>query len=198
MFWNKIAGVYDLFENIYNRKVFRETGIRVAALVEKEDQVLECACGTGAISLAVAKKGAALIATDYAEGMLKQARKKLAAYKNVKVAAADITALGYPDAVFDKVIAGNVIHLLPDPKAAMEELQRVCKPGGILIIPTYINNAAKESRLAVGVLQKLGAGFKRQFDRDSYEQFFARLGYDHVQFDVVDGRMPCDIAIIQL
>jgi len=198
MFWNKIAWVYDLFENIYNRKVFSEIGHRVASYIEPADQVLECACGTGAISVAVAAKAAHLTATDYAEGMLKQARKKLSAFGNVTVETADITALSYPDHAFDKVVAGNVIHLLPDPKAAMAELVRVCRPGGMLIIPTYINDSKEQSRLAVRFLEKLGASFKRQFDKASYEAFFADLGFADVRYDVVDGRMPCDIAVIRI
>ena len=43
------------------------------------------------------------------------------------------------DGQFDKVIAANVIHLLDEPFKALAELDRVCKPGGQIIIPTYIN-----------------------------------------------------------
>ena len=51
MFWNKIAGLYDLFENIYNKKVYTGTGKKVAEYINAQDEVLECACGTGAISI---------------------------------------------------------------------------------------------------------------------------------------------------
>ncbi len=44
-----------------------------------------------------------------------------------------------PDESFDVVIAANVIHLLDDPYKALSELDRVCRPGGKLIIPTYVN-----------------------------------------------------------
>ena len=43
------------------------------------------------------------------------------------------------DGLFDKVIAANVIHLLDEPLKALAALDRVCKPGGQIIIPTYIN-----------------------------------------------------------
>ena len=56
MFWNKIAGLYDLFENIYNKKVYTGTGKKVAEYINSEDEVLECACGTGAISIYIAEK----------------------------------------------------------------------------------------------------------------------------------------------
>lgn len=77
MFWNKIAPVYDFFEEIYNKKVYLNTGKTVAAYIKKTDDVLECACGTGAISVWIAKKCKTLVATDLAKGMLKRAAKKM-------------------------------------------------------------------------------------------------------------------------
>ena len=70
MFWNKIAGLYDLFENIYNKKVYTGTGKKVAEYINSEDEVLECACGTGAISIYIAEKCKNLIATDFADSNL--------------------------------------------------------------------------------------------------------------------------------
>ncbi len=54
MFWDKVSGLYDLFENIYNRKVYTGTGKKVAKYIDSQDEVLECACGTGAISIYIA------------------------------------------------------------------------------------------------------------------------------------------------
>ena len=102
----------------------------------------------------------------------------------------------FADDSFDKVVAGNVIHLLPNPQTALKELERVCKPGGKLIIPTYINNSADSSRAAVRFLEAIGAKFNRQFDRKTYRDFFAEMGYSDVKYYIVNGRMPCDIAII--
>ena len=65
MFWNKIAGLYDLFENIYNKKVYTGTGKKVAEYINSEGEVLECVCGTGAISIYIAEKWKNLIATDF-------------------------------------------------------------------------------------------------------------------------------------
>ena len=47
MFWDKVAGVYDIFVNIINRKTHRRLKEIVSDLVEPDDTVLECACGTG-------------------------------------------------------------------------------------------------------------------------------------------------------
>ena len=196
MFWNKISPVYDLFENVYNRKVYKGTGIKVAEFIDKNDSVLECACGTGAITEEIAKKCRQVLATDFAEGMLKRASKKCRKYGNVSFRQEDITDIKSADSSFDKAVAGNVIHLLPEPEKALNELLRVVRPGGKVIIPTYINMARDSSGFAVKFIEKLGAEFKRQFDIDSYKKFFEDKGFKDVEFYVVDGRMPCAIAVI--
>ena len=196
MFWDKISPLYDLFENVYNRKVYNGTGEKVAELIESDDKVLECACGTGAISTYIAAKCKSLIATDFSDGMLKQASKKCRKYQNVTFQKADITKMVFADMSFDKVVAGNVIHLLPEPEKALNELERVVKSGGKIIIPTYINMSKGTGKAAVKFIALLGAKFKRQFDFDSYKQFFADKGYSSVEYNIVDGRMPCAIAVI--
>lgn len=196
MFWNKISPVYDLFENVYNRKVYKGTGIKVAEFIDKNDSVLECACGTGAITEEIAKKCRQVLATDFAEGMLKRASKKCRKYANTSFRQEDITDIKCEDESFDKVVAGNVIHLLPEPEKALNELLRVVRPGGKVIIPTYINMTGDSSGFAVKFIEKLGAEFKRQFDIDSYKKFFEDKGFKDVDFYVVDGRMPCAIAVI--
>jgi len=198
MFWDSVSGIYDLFENTYNKSVYQATGAAVARYIKTTDTVLECACGTGAISVYIAPVCEKLVASDYSAGMLKQAEKKLKKYSNVEFRREDITAIKAEDNSFDAVVAGNVIHLLPDPQAAMKELTRVCKDGGRLIIPTYINGDEGTSKLTVQLLGKAGAGFKRQFDADSYEQFFSGMGYDDVRHEIVRGRMSCDIAVIEI
>ena len=196
MFWDKISPLYDLFENVYNHKVYSGTGKRVADFIESTDEVLECACGTGAISFFIAQKCKKLVATDFSSGMLKQASRKCRAYKNVSFKKVDITNIKYRDSKFDKVVAGNVIHLLPDPGKALAELWRVVIPGGKIIIPTYINMSKESAGLAVKFVTLLGADFKQQFDLESYKKFFEELGYEGVEYTVVDGRMPCAIAVI--
>ena len=50
--------------------------------------------------------------------------------------------------------------------------------------------------VAVKFITLLGADFKRQFDLESYRKFFSDMGYSEVEYHVVDGRMPCAIAVI--
>ena len=197
MFWDKISPLYDLFENVYNHKVYTGTGKKVAEFIDPTDVVLECACGTGAITQYIAPKCKYIYATDFSDGMLKQTAKKCKTFNNIKIQKADILSLEFKDQTFDKVVAGNVIHLLSAPDKALKELERVTKPGGKIIIPTYINGSKGTSLLAVKFIELLGAKFNRQFDLNSYKEFFKNMGYENVSYYVVDGRMPCAIAVIE-
>ena len=107
-----------------------------------------------------------------------------------------MTGLKCRDNRFDSVVAGNVIHLLEDPRGALKELERVCKTGGKIIIPTFINASDGVNKKAVCLLELAGADFKRQYDIRSYKKFFKDAGYENVSYSVVDGRMPCAIAVI--
>ena len=198
MFWDNVSGLYDLFETIYNGKVYRGLGRKVAEEIAPDDVVLECACGTGAISSYIAPKCRKLVATDFSVGMLRQTAKNCRAYDNVKIRRADMTHLKCRDNRFDKVVAGNVIHLLDNPRAALKELVRVCKPGGKIIVPTYINASAGVNRKAVRLLELAGADFKRQYDLQSYQKFFEDAGYGNIAYFVVEGRMPCAVGVITI
>ncbi len=79
------------------------------------------------------------------------------------------------------------------------ESDNVCKPGGKIIIPTYMNkdNSGKTSGFAKTV-GKAGADFKRQFTLETYKDFFKELGYSDAEFVMCEGRIPCAVAVIHL
>ena len=85
MFWDRVAGIYDLFGNVYNGKVDRELCRVVASQIGPGDNVLECACGTGMISVHIARK--------------------CRHCTNVEVRHSDILALDFLDKSFDAVVA---------------------------------------------------------------------------------------------
>ena len=198
MFWDNVAGVYDVFVNVINRKTHQKLRRIVSSLIEPDDTVLECACGTGLLSAVIAPKCRQLTATDFSEKMLKKAEKNCRSFRNITYAQADITALSFADGSFDKVVAGNVIHLLDNPVTALRELNRVCKDSGMLIIPTYMNkdDKGKTSGFA-GAVGKAGVDFKRQFTVESYRQFFLDAGYPDVKVSLADGRIPCAAAVMR-
>ena len=192
-----VAGVYDLFADIFNKETHKALIAAVSSRITPYDAVLECACGTGLLTGAIAERCRTLLATDFSANMLKRAKKKYGALPNVTFRQADILHLDEPDGQFDVVIAANVIHLLDEPYKALAELDRVCRSGGTIIVPTYMNRSeqGKTSGFA-STVGKAGADFKRQFTFDTYKQFIAAAGYDDVDYAYCPGRVPCAVAVI--
>ena len=90
-----------------------------------------------------------------------------------------------------------MIHLLDEPLKALGEMNRVCRSGGKLIIPTYLNKDQKGRTSGFAkTVGKAGADFKRQFTLESYRRFFLDAGYDDVKVTLADGRIPCAVAVM--
>ncbi len=74
----------------------------------------------------------------------------------------------------------------------------MCRPGGTLIIPTYMNRD-REGRTSgfAKTVGKAGAEFKCQFTVESYRQFFLDARYQDVQIALAEGRIPCAVAVMK-
>jgi SAM-dependent methyltransferase len=87
--------------------------------------------GRGATVRAALARGCVVTAGDAAPGMVARLR---ADFPTVTVSQVDAHRLEFPDAAFDVVTAGFVIDLLPDPAAALAEVRRVLRPGGVFAL----------------------------------------------------------------
>ena len=142
-------------------------------------EVLECACGTGLLSAGIAQRCKKLIATGFSKKMPPMLQKNA-------------------DNSFDCVVAANVIHLLDAPQEALAELTRVCKSGGRIIISTYMNRSKTgKTGLWIKTIDTIGANFKQQFNMDSYRKFFADAGFTNTTCTLIDGRVPCAVAVLE-
>lgn len=198
MFWDRVAWVYDIFADVINRKANQALCMTVEQWIRPSDEVLECACGTGLLSGVLAGRCKHLTATDFSRNMLRRAKKKCAKYGNITFEPGNILQLRYPDERFDVVVAANVIHLLDEPYKALRELERVCRPGGRIIIPTYMNQTDKGTTNGVSnAIGKAGADFKREFTLDTYKRFFADAGYTDADYTLCRGRIPCAVAVLR-
>ena len=197
MFWDQVAWIYDLFADGLNRKANRALCDAVAQEISSSDEVLECACGTGLLSAPIAARCRSLVATDFSAPMLRLAQKKCCRFKNISFEQADILHLRFPDNRFDAVVAANVLHLLDHPEQALSELNRVCRPGGKLILTTYMNRTGKGKTNAVsGAIGRAGADFKREFTPESYRAFLKGAGCAAVRLTVCEGLIPCAVAVV--
>lgn len=101
--------------------------------IQPGDTVLDCGAGLGWITHVIARlHDCRLAATDYDVPRLLTARRETP--PDVSIAASDIYRLPYRDGFFDKVVLSEVLEHVPDDSAALSEVARVVRPGGIVAI----------------------------------------------------------------
>jgi ubiquinone/menaquinone biosynthesis C-methylase UbiE len=164
-----------------------------ARAVSGADTVLEVAAGTGLMTAAIAPLVRRVIATDYSDNMLSilGERMRSAGISNVEAAQRDIYALGYPPASFDAVLAGNVLHLVPDLERALDALCGVLRPGGKLVTPTFVHDETALAWVVSRVLANLlGQPMHRRFTAASLREALERHGLRITRAETVPGVIP--------
>jgi ubiquinone/menaquinone biosynthesis C-methylase UbiE len=192
-FWEQKAPHYDrVAKGVFGRPLPRVLEL-TASGAAGADTVLEVAAGTGLITAAIAPRARQVVATDYAGNMLAilRERMKSAGISNVEATHRDIYALGYPPASFDVVVAGNVLHLIPDLERALEALCHVLRPGGKLITPTFVHDETALAWVASRVLANvLGQPMHRRFTTASLRQALEQHGLRITRAETIPGVIP--------
>jgi SAM-dependent methyltransferase len=107
------------------------------------DLVLDLGCGFGRHAYEALRRGARVVACDLSPDELREVRATFQVMHEMGEAppvgmatttCADATRLPFPDGTFDRVIASEVMEHIPDDLAALDELTRVLRPGGVLAV----------------------------------------------------------------
>lgn len=197
-FWDKVARVYDLLQTI-NGKVYLEMIRLTKGLTKPGARVLECAGGTGELSLAAAENADFVFCTDNSEKMLEVAREKAnkRGITNIQFGRQNIFKLSAEDEEYDVVIAGNVLHLLDNPEAAVRELYRVTKRGGRIILPTFVTRASSAfTKATLKVYELFGFNPSAEYTPRSYVFMLKGCNLGTVKAKLIKGTVPCCYAVI--
>jgi SAM-dependent methyltransferase len=106
------------------------------ARLQAADRVLDVGCGPGTITVGLAARvpQGEVLGIDAAGDVLEDARQEARGQgrANVRFETGDVYHLAFGDASFDVVHAHQVLQHLGDPVAALAEMRRVCRPGGLV------------------------------------------------------------------
>lgn len=154
-FYDELADRYDLLYADWQASTARQAraldALLTAALGPGPHRVLDSACGIGTQALGLAALGHRVTGTDLSPGSVTRAAREAAARGlALPVAAADMRALPFPDGSYDAVVcADNALpHLLTaaQVRAALAEMLRVLRPGGLLLLSTRPYGELREAR----------------------------------------------------
>jgi phosphatidylethanolamine/phosphatidyl-N-methylethanolamine N-methyltransferase len=158
------APVYDL---VFDKVMAPGRRAAVEAASRAGGRILDVGVGTG-LELPYFPGGAQVVGVDLSEPMLHKARARVAQgglHQVVGLCVMDAARLAVPDAHFDAVIAPYVITVVPHPETTLDELIRVVRPGGEVVLVNHIGAesgplAAFEKWLA---RQTLHLGWRPEF-----------------------------------
>ena len=139
--FDRISGVYDRMNRVMTAGLDRTWRRRAAdrAGLEPGDRVLDLCCGTGDLAIEVAGRvgpSGEVVGADFSEPMLEIAREKEPGEGEAAVSFVNADALELPfeDYSFDALTIGFGARNLADLDRGLDEMKRVLRPGGRLVI----------------------------------------------------------------
>ena len=178
-YFASIAGKWDQLREEYFTEKMRDAAID-RSQVRRGAVVADIGTGTGFVAAGLARHAGKVYGFDASPEMLEVARKNLSRLSNVELRQSAGDALPMPDESLDGVFANMYLHHAPDPLAAITEMVRVLRPGGVLCITDLDQHDHEWQREQMA---DVWLGFDRQQVRDWYMS----AGLEQVDIDCAEG-----------
>ncbi|MEO1615794.1 MAG: class I SAM-dependent methyltransferase [Planctomycetota bacterium] len=156
LYHNLVPAYQALWPAVAGKNI--RTSIEALAL-PKEARVLEVGVGTG-LSLPSYPNHIRLTGIDLSESMLAEAEMQIErnSWDHISVQSMNAESLEFEDNSFDYVTSFHTVSVVSEPRKMMEEIARVCRPGGKILI---INHFRSENPLIARVVDSAGNVTKR-------------------------------------
>jgi phosphatidylethanolamine/phosphatidyl-N-methylethanolamine N-methyltransferase len=135
----ELSHFYDL---IFRRVFYPRISAVIRSLnIEPAARVLELGVGTG-LSLDAYPPHCQVTGIDLAPDMLERAQDKVNrnGWRHITLEQGDALDLEVADDSFDYVMAFHVVSVVPDPRRMIVEAQRVCRPGGVIVVINHFRS----------------------------------------------------------
>ena len=154
---------FDFGRKIYLRGIVKH--LQEISKLSVGKKILEIGCGNGIGTRLIQEyfKPNEFVATEYDESLVEITKQKVKDL-NVLVEAADATNFRFEDNEFDAVIGLSVIHHIPNWENALDELHRIIKPNGLLII----------KELSIETFETFFGKISRKFVEHPYDDMFRK------------------------
>lgn len=186
--YNRIASVYDIFEQPMELMLFKKW--RTEVLSSLKGNCLEVGVGTGK-NIPFYTDGIDMTAIDFSEKMLEKAKDK--AYvlkKDINFIHMDAQNMDFKDNTFDSVFTTCVFCSVPDPVKGLMEIKRVCKPDGQIIMIEHVRSEKKVIGLIMDIFNPItvnlyGANINRKTVENVRNAGFTQVKVTNLAGDIV-------------
>jgi ubiquinone/menaquinone biosynthesis C-methylase UbiE len=152
-------GSREFFEAVENHRYATEWHIPEVVQFDnwRDKVVLEIGCGLGTDAINFARAGAHYTGVDLTERSVELVQRRFD-FENLRgdLRTADAENLPFADNTFDLAYSHGVLHHTPDTQRAINEVHRVLKPGGRVMVMLYHRNSYNY-RVNIMTLRRLGA-----------------------------------------
>jgi len=138
-YWSRFVRRYDRAEAYVVGDAILEAITDRLGRVHNLGEVIELGCGTGYFTKVIAQRADHVMATDLSEPMVETARRELEEFTNVTVRKASAHKTPFPSGRFDTVLMANLIHVVENPVACLQEGHRILKAGGVILVVDFTN-----------------------------------------------------------
>lgn len=184
-YFDGVARQWDTMRQSFFSEAVRETAYRTAGFLPGQ-LVADLGAGTGFITGGLISQGIAVIAVDQSREMLAILEERHDASGRLEVRAGEAERLPIADRTVDYAFANMYLHHVEDPPVAIDEMARILKPGGKLIMTdldehtfTFLQTEQHDRWLG--------------FNREDLQRWFAGAGLKNVQIDCV-GQNCCAVS----
>ena len=197
-YFESVAGDWErIRKSFFNEGV---TSLAIEKLLPRDLVLADIGCGTGSLTLELARFARRVIGIDLSKEMLRRAKDiaKERDVRNVEFRRADALKLPLESRGVDAVFCVMVLHFLPDPEGAIAELCRVTRRGGSVVLVDLVQHNQEWMREQMAH-RWLG------FDRQSIEKWFKAAGVKTVDYDLTgsyagekmarNGNRPVEIFV---
>ena len=203
-----IGSIPEHYDQYLGPLIFEEYAIDLARRISVPagGTVLETAAGTGIATRHlrnVLPQDVKIVVTDLNKSMLEYAKRKFNTHHNLEFQPGDATSLSFPPAFFDAVVCQFSLMFFPDKQAALEEVVRVLKPGGIFVFNIW--DSYEHNHLIQTVNETLIRMFPENpppffdvpysyYQIDEVRRLLGQVGFGEIEISVLPRDSVCETA----
>ena len=197
-YFESVAGDWERIRRSYFDD--RVTSLAIEKLLPQDLILADIGCGTGSLTLELARFAGKVIGVDLSQEMLRRARAGAGErnLKNVEFRQGDVLKLPLDAHSVDAAFCVMVLHFLPEPERAIAGLCRIVRPGGSVILVDLVEHKQAWMREQMAH-QWMG------FERASIEKWFHHAGAESMDYDLTgsfagekmarNGNRPVEIFV---